>query len=293
MGLLDFVVNTILVLLVIRFFLADYTYYGFSPFLQTVYQITDFFCKPIRSLLGTQSPGMERVVPWIAVGLILLVRGLWFAFLNLSQKDSGFALDGTASIVAVHAVAASCLQFVDMIYLLTVALLLSSVLVAKAGVAFHSSAGYQAFQQSTFRVFQITQGYIRTHDLWRLFAGSVIWLAAVHFVISSLLTFGVFEGYGQLFGREALFQIQTVSSILQIYYFVLIVAIIISWVSSDPHNPVVAVVRALAEPYLRMFRKLCPWARVGMLDFSPILAFFALLFAQQILAGIAMSVSTL
>lgn len=287
-GLLDFVVNVILILLVIRFFLEDYTFYGLGPLLQTVYQITDFFCKPLQSLFAAESRVTQRAIPWIAIGLIVVIRGLWWWWI-FPDGDGNKA----APAVALQCLSSSVLGFVDLVYILVVALLLAAVLLAKGDVVFYSSAGYQLFQEKTFRLFQITQSYLHTHNLWRLFAGSVVWLAACHFVIASLLSWGIFQGYVNLFGREAIFQLEGARAILMIYFWVLLAAIIISWVSPDPRHPVVAVLRALAEPYLRVFRKLCPWARIGMIDFSPILAFLALGLVQAVLTRLAMSVSGL
>ena len=283
-GLLDLAVNVILVLLVVRFFLEDYTFYGLGPLLQTVYQITDFFCKPLQPFFAPKSPKMQRAIPWLAIGLILVVRGLWWAFPGLSG-------DKSVPTLAVHGVCDSFLDFADMVYIVVVALLLAAVLLTKGGVVLYTSAGYQLFQEKTFRIMQITQSYLHTHNLWRLFVGSVVWIAACHFVMASLLSRGLFRGYGYLLGREALFQLGAASAILQVYYFVLLVAIITSWLSPDPRRPVVSVVRALSEPYLRIFRILCPWARVGIIDFSPILAFFALVLVQRILADAAASIA--
>lgn len=281
-GLLDFVVNVVLLLLVIRFFLEDYTYYGFGPFLQTIYQITDFFCKPLRSFFGFRSLRMQRAIPWMAIGLILIIRGFWWSF-STAEGDQSIPMH------AVHGVFSSCLGFADMIYILVVGLLVAAVLLSKEGIVFYSSPGYQAFQENTFRLFRITQGYLRTHDLWRLLGGTVAWLAACHFVAGSVLSLSILRGPVFLIKRELFFQLGAASTLLQYYYFVLLVAIIISWVNPDPRQPVVAVVRGLAEPYLRIFRMLCPWARIGMIDFSPIVAFFVLILAQQILSDLARS----
>ncbi len=140
-GLLDFVVNAILLLLLIRFFLEDYTYYGFGPFLQTIYQITDFFCKPLRSFFRFRSARMQQAVPLIAIGLIIFVRGLWWSF-------SGGTVDRPIAISALRGLSSSCLAFVDMIYVLAVGLLTAAVLLSKEGIIFYSSPGYQAFQEN-------------------------------------------------------------------------------------------------------------------------------------------------
>ncbi len=112
-------------------------------------------------------------------------------------------------------------------------------------------------------------------------------MAGCHFVAGSVLSLAILRGPTFLIKRELLFQLSALSTLVGYYYFVLLVAIIISWVNPDPRQIVVAIVRGLAEPYLRIFRMLCPWARIGMIDFSPILAFFVLILAQQILSDLA------
>jgi len=283
MGLLDFIVDAIIVLLIVRYFLENDTYYGFGPFLQTVHEITEFFCKPIRNALGARSPLAGRAAPLVAIALIVVIRGGWRLFLSYSDQ-------GLDALVRFQVFLSSFLDFVNLLYIFIIAMVLASVLLSRQGLMFYSSAGYQAFQQNTFRVLQTTQGWMKTNNLWRLFWGSVAWLAAFHFVLASLFSLSFVEGYVHLFGREAVFQIRAVSILLQYYYFILLVAIIISWVSPDPGHPVVAVVRSLAEPYLRIFRLWCPWARIGMLDLSPIIAFFVLMLIQQVLVDMSQAV---
>jgi YggT family protein len=284
MSLLDHIVNIILVLLVVRFFLEEYLYYGLGPVCQAVFQITDFFCKPIQSALGNPTGKLQRAIPWIVIVLILLIRGLWRAL-------PVFRGGGAEAPGALPAVLSSFSQFVDLAYLVVVGLLLVSVLLAKGGVAFYNNVGYQAFQRNTFRVLQITQGFLHTHDLWRLFAGSVLWLAGLHFVLISLISLDFLDGIRVPLGRELVFQVGTFVTLLGFYYFILLIAIILSWVGPDLHNPVVAVIRALTEPYLRLFRRICPWARIGMLDFSPILAFLVLVLIQQMLFNLTGSIA--
>ena len=59
--------------------------------------------------------------------------------------------------------------------------------------------------------------------------------------------------------------------VLTIYIYVIIAAAVISWVSPNPHNPVVRLLRRLTEPVLAPIRQLLPpWKTFG-LDFSPMI----------------------
>ena len=62
-----------------------------------------------------------------------------------------------------------------------------------------------------------------------------------------------------------------VLSLLDIYSWVVIIRALISWVSPDPHNPIVQILSKLTEPLLRPLRKLVPPERLGGLDLTPLI----------------------
>ena len=69
---------------------------------------------------------------------------------------------------------------------------------------------------------------------------------------------------------------------LQIYSYVLIVRVLLSWFPNlDWSNPVLSTVSSITDPYLGLFRGLIP--PIGGLDLSAILAFVALNLLQQLL----------
>lgn len=57
---------------------------------------------------------------------------------------------------------------------------------------------------------------------------------------------------------------------LNLFFFVILIRIILSWISPDNYNPVTALLNTISEPILRPFRRLIP--PVGGLDISPIFA---------------------
>ena len=73
--------------------------------------------------------------------------------------------------------------------------------------------------------------------------------------------------------------------LVTLYYLVLIVRIILSWVRSvpEPIQPIANFVSAITDPVLRPFRGLLPPVRIGMaaLDLSPIILFLLLSFIVQ------------
>jgi len=75
---------------------------------------------------------------------------------------------------------------------------------------------------------------------------------------------------------------EIVNMLLNIYYWVVIIAALISWVNPDPYNPVVKFLRAVTEPVLRPIRRLIGH-RLGPIDISPIIVLLGILFIQKFL----------
>ena len=67
--------------------------------------------------------------------------------------------------------------------------------------------------------------------------------------------------------------------LIDLYSFVVLVAVIMSWIPWDRRTPVAAIVYALTEPVLGPIRKMLP--PMGGLDLSPMV----LLIALQVLKG--------
>ena len=70
---------------------------------------------------------------------------------------------------------------------------------------------------------------------------------------------------------------------LRLYSLVIMVAILISWVSPDPFNPIVQFLRSITDPLLSWIRRVLPFVVVGMIDLSPIAAFFLIQLLQMVL----------
>jgi YggT family protein len=79
---------------------------------------------------------------------------------------------------------------------------------------------------------------------------------------------------------------EIVCIVLQVYYLILIVRIVLSWVPSvpEPILPIARAVRAVTDPLLIPLRGLIPSIRMGAmaLDVSPILLFVAIVILQSL-----------
>ena len=72
-----------------------------------------------------------------------------------------------------------------------------------------------------------------------------------------------------------------ISLLLGLYTWVIIAAALISWVSPNPYNPVVQLLRRATEPVLRPIRKVLSRYQTG-LDFSPLVAILIIQFIQRV-----------
>jgi len=80
---------------------------------------------------------------------------------------------------------------------------------------------------------------------------------------------------------EALAQILNVG--LEIYFWILIIRALISWVNPDPYNPIVRFLYQATEPVLERIRRVLPV--MGGLDLSPLIAILAIMFIKRFLVA--------
>ena len=70
--------------------------------------------------------------------------------------------------------------------------------------------------------------------------------------------------------------------VLWLYNIVVMIAVLISWVSPDPFNPVVQFLRSVTEPVFGWVRRHLPFTVVGMIDLSPLVVFFLIQLCQVV-----------
>jgi YggT family protein len=77
--------------------------------------------------------------------------------------------------------------------------------------------------------------------------------------------------------------VRLIMFVLDIYTWVIIAAAVISWVTPNPYNPVVRLLRRLTEPVLAPVRQLLPpWKTFG-LDFSPLVVILVIQWVVPVL----------
>ncbi len=75
---------------------------------------------------------------------------------------------------------------------------------------------------------------------------------------------------------------KVLSMILTLYTWIILGAVVVSWVSADPYNPIVRFLRQATDPLFNRIRRYLPRSlfRWGI-DFSPFIALILLMIAQN------------
>ncbi len=76
-----------------------------------------------------------------------------------------------------------------------------------------------------------------------------------------------------------------VSIVLNMYFWVVIISALLSWVRPDPYNPIVRFLYAVTEPVYRRIRRMMPFIVVSGFDLSPIVVIIVIQFLQIFLVN--------
>lgn len=74
-----------------------------------------------------------------------------------------------------------------------------------------------------------------------------------------------------------------VDALFTFYRWVLIARILLSWMSYNPHHPVIKFIHRVTDPVLDPLSRMIP--PIGMFDISPIIAFLLLNLVQKLVMG--------
>ena len=77
-----------------------------------------------------------------------------------------------------------------------------------------------------------------------------------------------------------------VLAIVRVVFWIMLLGVIFSWIG-DLGNPIIRLIREIADSFFKPFRKVMP--DTGMLDFSPILAFFSIYFVDILIKGFVLN----
>jgi len=83
---------------------------------------------------------------------------------------------------------------------------------------------------------------------------------------------------------------QVLNMVLEIYKWVVIVAVLISWVNPDPYNTVVRFLNSMTDPVFGFVRDKLPRLPLPI-DISPIIVLCAIVFLQTFLVQTLMDIA--
>jgi len=72
-------------------------------------------------------------------------------------------------------------------------------------------------------------------------------------------------------------------NVVRVLKYAILVRVLMSWIQTDSHGTIYRFIHESTEPFLGALRKILP--STGMIDLSPLLAFFILDFLEIFLAG--------
>lgn len=79
---------------------------------------------------------------------------------------------------------------------------------------------------------------------------------------------------------------KVISMVVGIYTFVVAGAVIISWISPDPYNPIVRFIRSVTDPLFERVRSLLPEVlKRQSIDFTPMIVIIILVFFETLVSG--------
>jgi YggT family protein len=68
--------------------------------------------------------------------------------------------------------------------------------------------------------------------------------------------------------------------VLTLYFWIVIISALLTWVNPDPYNPIVRILRNLTEPVFYRVRRWVPFTYMGGIDLSPIVVLLAIQFIK-------------
>ena len=82
-----------------------------------------------------------------------------------------------------------------------------------------------------------------------------------------------------------------IEKVLWIYNWIVIIAVLITWVSPDPFNPIVRFLHGVTRPVFEWVRARLPFVVIGMMDLSPLVVLLALQFLRMFLVRTLLDLS--
>ena len=274
MTIIDILIGLYVFLLALRMFIPARDAY-FNTLFSGIYRGTDPVMKPLYKVFRRKPVDVSGVdfLVLLPIFLLILVDGLL----------RGILLPGMTIGMGVLT---SFWRMADVLFQVYVVLILIFSV-------FYKYARYPAnpFIRTGFRMMEPVYAFIgRAAPPLKEWPGITAFFIGllIHFSISFVI-FYVIYSTGQTFlhghpGGLALWALRYSMSVLlylaTFFTWTIIIGALMSWISPDPNNPIVEIIRLLSEPINRPFRRFIP--SIGGIDISPIFSILALQLAARL-----------
>jgi YggT family protein len=74
----------------------------------------------------------------------------------------------------------------------------------------------------------------------------------------------------------------TLDGLLWLYFWIVLIAALLSWVNPDPRNPIVRFLYSVTEPVLYQIRRRLPFVYAAGIDFSPLLLMIVIQMTRRV-----------
>jgi YggT family protein len=266
MLLLRFVVDFLIILMLLRLLIRPNEAF-FHPIYRMIYRITDPVLTPSRYITRTPTQGILLTT----IGLVVL-RGIIFmatdSGLEVLRRMGYFLMPPLPPMMGMAA------SFIELFRLLFQAYMVMWVIAVVSGRGYGTSLIHMMAR--AFLPIDAALGRLGIPRSW-FTAGAFLFLWILHGLLvaatisllilqtiptPSLLAMSLGEGLKLVFQLFPGF-----------FSILIIIGALLSWVSPDPHNPIVQTIYGISEPLLAPFRRLVP--SLGGLDITPIFAILA------------------
>jgi YggT family protein len=73
-----------------------------------------------------------------------------------------------------------------------------------------------------------------------------------------------------------------IENILNIYFWIILIRAVMSWIQPNPYNPLVRIIYKLVDPVTYRISRIIP-TRIGAIDFAPFILMILIIFLQKFL----------
>lgn len=73
-----------------------------------------------------------------------------------------------------------------------------------------------------------------------------------------------------IFRQVTLAVAMVLNHLLTLYWWVVLIAVLLTWVNPDPYNPIVRFLRGVTEPVFHQIRRRMPFIVISGIDLSPV-----------------------